>query len=181
VRRFIALAVVSLALLLTLSGCMYQAGTGSVNGSTLQGTVTGWPIGSGTFAATISFGTPPELGLCVPATISVVLTDTAGNNVNKQETGNLCAPSQIVVGASYVFTGDYVVTGGTGPYQGATGSGFSTIDLVIGQGGHGIPTLVGFRATEIGTFQTAGAGSASATRERTVKMQGTVKHLKLSH
>jgi hypothetical protein len=159
---------------------MYETATGSVNGTSLQGTVTGWPIGSGTFAATIGFGTPPPLGACVPATITVVLTDTAGNSLNKQETGQLCAPSQIVVGASFVFTGDYVITGGTGSYEGATGSGFSTVELVIGQGGHGFPTLVGFRATEIGTFQTAATGSASAGRERTVKMHGTVKHLKLS-
>src|SRR5829696_6070790 len=160
-RRLIALAAVSLTTVLTLSGCMYQAATGSISGLSMQGTVTGWPIGSGTFTATLGFTESPPLGSCVPATVTVQLTDTAGNTVSKQETGQLCAPPQLVAGASFVFTGDYVITGGTGPYEGATGTGFSTADFIISQGPHGFPILLGFRATEIGTFETAGTGSAA--------------------
>lgn len=164
-RRFIAVTAVSLAALLTLSGCMWQTASGTAFGGSLSGTVTGWPI-TGTYQATVTMTGPFDAFQCAPVTLSVLLTDAAGNTLQKQEIGRLCQ----IEGDLFRFTGQYTITGGTGLYEGATGSGIATMEAVFG------PRASGFSAQEIGTFQVPGIASAGS--RRTLKMRGTLSTAK---
>ncbi len=106
-----------------------------------SGQVTGTPI-TGTISGTeTNFGNQdPQTG-CFASTVDVTLTDASGNTLTKSETGTLCPvfsspgaplPDLETVGRTTRFTGTYTITGGTGIYAGATGSGTSTIDFVFG-------------------------------------------------
>jgi hypothetical protein len=162
-RRSILVAVAALATVLTLSGCMWQTASGTSFGGSLSGTVTGWPI-TGTYQATVTVTGPFDSFQCAPVTVSVLLTDAAGNTLQKQETGRLCQ----IEGDLFSFSGQYTITGGTGLYEGATGRGIATMEAVFG------PRASGFSAQEIGTFQVPGTSSATSGR-KTFKMRGTVK------
>lgn len=169
--RSIAVTAVSAGLLLTLSGCMFQfaSGSGSWPPGTpfISGTVTGTPI-TGSYTAVITGG-GPSTDQCSNLSLLVTLTDAAGNTVTKEETGLWCTTG----GAGAQFTGQYTVTGGTGIYQGATGSGTSTIQF-------NLTTRFGpimFTSQEIGSFQVP--GTASAASKRRFKTRGTVSAPKL--
>ena len=94
------------------------------------GTVTGTPIAAGTFSSTLTiFYTqftpgPSPFAFCAPASGSATLVDGANsaNTISKDESGQVCA-SSFNSGGSYTFTGTYTITGGTGIYSGATGTG----------------------------------------------------------
>lgn len=166
-RRFIVVAAVSLATVLTLSGCMWQfaSGSGSLPPGTpfISGTVVGTPI-TGTYTAVITGSGPSADPNCNYLSLLVTLTDTAGNTVTKQETLQSCG------GNPALYTGQYTVTGGTGIYQGATGSGTSAIQFTF-SGRLGPFT---FTAQQIGTFEVPATTSATSGR-KTFKMRGTLK------
>jgi hypothetical protein len=102
------------------------------SGCTIQsaGTITGSPITAGTFTSTLTilytqFTTGnPNFAFCAPASGSATLVDGANsaNTITKAETGQVCA-SSFGSGGSYTFMGNYTITGGTGIYSGASGSG----------------------------------------------------------
>lgn len=104
----------------------------SPDGCTIQsaGTVTGTPITAGTFTSTLTiFYTQYTIGnpgyaFCAPASGSTTLVDGANsaNTISKDETGQVCA-SSFGSDGSYTFIGTYTISGGTGIYSGATGSG----------------------------------------------------------
>src|SRR5215208_3731989 len=131
-RRLIAVSAVSLTTVLTLSGCMWQTASGNGFLSQLSGPVTGFPI-TGAYQANIT-GTPETFGTCGTFSFAVTMTDSAGNTVTKNETGTGCplisgGPLPTPFDFTYSLTGTYNVTGGTGIYAGATGTGTSNLTL----------------------------------------------------
>ena len=102
------------------------------SGCTIQsaGTITGSPIVAGTFTSTLTiFYTQNTVGqpgyaFCAPASGTATLVDGANsaNTITKNEAGQVCA-SSFGSGGSYTFIGNYTITGGTGIYSGATGTG----------------------------------------------------------
>lgn len=97
---------------------------------TSAGTITGTPITTGTFSSTLTIYYTqytvgnPDYAFCAPASGSATLVDGAdpANTISKDESGQICA-SSFGSGGSYTFIGNYTITGGTGAYSGATGSG----------------------------------------------------------
>jgi hypothetical protein len=97
---------------------------------TSAGTITGTPITAGTFTSTLTIYYTqyttgnPDYAFCAPAMGSATLVDSANsaNTISKDESGQICASSS-GTGGSYTFIGNYTITGGTGAYSGATGSG----------------------------------------------------------
>ena len=79
-----------------------------------------------TSALAINYGavTFPKPGqYCAPAagTVHIASTTTPGDSIDKTEQGQVCAGTG--TGASHTFTGTYTITGGSGRFTGATGSG----------------------------------------------------------
>jgi hypothetical protein len=79
-----------------------------------------------TSALAINYGavTFPQPGeYCAPAagTVHIVSNSTPGDSIDKTEQGQVCADTS--AGASHTFTGTYTITGGSGRFSGATGSG----------------------------------------------------------
>src|SRR5690242_6669523 len=77
---------------------------------TVSGPTTLTNIGSGTFSASVSFGTTQNIS--APFTITL----TTGDKIN----GTLSVPASALAGGP--LTGSATITGGTGAYSGATGS-----------------------------------------------------------
>ena len=165
-RRFIVVAAVGVVLL-SLSGCMLEGANGTST-STLEGTVSGVPI-TGTYQAvpTASSGSLPG---CLSIDYDVTLTDGAGDTVTKQESLFGCSGDPLNVS----FIGTYSVTGGTGTYAGATGSGTTTLTWNILPG-----CCIRWTSQEFGSFEVPGTASAASTRRRTFKSHGTVSAVKL--
>jgi hypothetical protein len=107
-------------------GCQF---TGSCTES-IAGTVNGTPIHQGTYngTLTIDYGEATsngQGGFCAPAAGPVTLTDSQdpGNSITKQETGQVCEVGATGPNVPHSFSGTWAITGGTGEYSGATGSG----------------------------------------------------------
>jgi hypothetical protein len=127
--------------------------------ATSQGT-TVVTAGSTTFPATFSASTtvdyskvvfPSPTTYCAPASGTVTITSTAKatDQIFKTEQGTVCAGTG--TGASHTFSGTYVITGGSGQFAGATGSGTAASQ---DNGGATITS-----ATENGTISYRGAKS----------------------
>lgn len=77
-------------------------------------------------ALAIDYGqvTFPKQGeYCAPAagTVHIVSSSTPADSIDKTEQGQVCAETS--TGASHTFTGTYTITGGSGRFSGASGSG----------------------------------------------------------
>jgi hypothetical protein len=149
IARFGAAAVVTAGALALMSGSALaatfseqSAGSQTSSGApncqneaagctiTSAGTITGTPITAGTFTSTLTIYYTqftvgnPGYAFCAPASGSATLVDGANSadTISKDETGQVCA-SSFGSGGSYTFIGNYTITGGTGAYSGATGTG----------------------------------------------------------
>lgn len=132
------------------------------------GTVSGTPIADGTIEAveTVTPGETQATSARCPvestrfaATVGVTLTEAGtGDKLFKSETGVACP-----FAGGLIFDGTYTITGGTGRFTGATGSGTSSFD--IPDFGGTFPSGP-FTSTESGTVVLA-AVPASCTGPRT--------------
>ena len=108
-------------------GCQFtQAGCTE----TLSGTVNGTPIHQGTYSGmlTINYSQATsngQGGYCAPASGQVTLTDsqTPSNSISKNEHGTVCEVGATGNNVPHTFNGTFQITGGTGEYSDATGSG----------------------------------------------------------
>lgn len=123
---------------------------------TSQGTAT-VTAGSTTFSATFTASTTVDYSqaqlsgtsYCAPASGTVTITSVTNSSdqIFKTEQGTVCAGTQ--AGAPHTFTGTYVITGGSGQFAGASGSGTATS---VDNGGATITS-----ATENGRIKYPGA------------------------
>jgi hypothetical protein len=107
-------------------GCQLQT-TGCT--LTSSGNLTG--IVGGTYGSTLTImwtqATPNgQGGFCAPAAGDTTLTLPGLGTITKHETGQVCEIGATGVNVAHAFTGTFTVTGGTGFFAGATGSGTAT-------------------------------------------------------
>jgi hypothetical protein len=108
------------------TGCQFTAAGCTV---TSTGTVTG--AFGGTYSSTFTIlwqttGAPnPNApgGFCADATGDVTLTFPGLGTLTKHEVGKVCETTATGANVPHSFTGTFTVTGGTGVFNGATGSG----------------------------------------------------------
>ncbi len=139
-------------------------------GCTIQsaGTITGTPIAQGTFTSTLTiFYTQyttghPGYAFCAPANGNATLVDATNpdNTITKDEGGQVCA-SSFGSGGSYTFIGNYNITGGTGIYSGAAGTG----------------TVNTFQPTQTSPFTGSEDGTIDTSTEKPGKGCGDKNHL----
>lgn len=117
------------------TGTVTNAGTAgcqlSASGCTLSssGTLTG--VVGGTFTSTFTImwtqATPNgQGGFCAPATGQTTLTLPGLGTISKTETGTVCEVGPTGPNVAHTFTGTFTVTGGTGLFNNAIGSGTAT-------------------------------------------------------
>ena len=103
-----------------------------ISGCTLfyGGNVSGSPISNGEFIAILFVNCGgPSSGPCLDAFGFLLMGDSLGE-IEKEETGKVCSnPS------SFTFAGSYSISGGTGAYAGAQGSGTFSKRFVCDLGG----------------------------------------------
>jgi hypothetical protein len=135
---------------------------------TSAGTISGTPIALGTFTSTLTiFYTqytpgPAPYAFCAPANGNATLVDGANpaNTITKNESGQVCA-SSFGSDGSYSFIGSYTITGGTGIYSGASGTG----------------TVNTFQSTQSSPFTGSEDGTINTTSEKPGKGCGDKNHL----
>ena len=110
---------------LSPAGCQFTA-----TGCTVQttGTATSSHLGTGPYTSTLTIkwaaATPNgQGGFCAPATGSSTLTAANGATLTFSQTGTVCEVGKSSPNVAHTFTGTYTITGGTGRFAGATGSG----------------------------------------------------------
>jgi hypothetical protein len=140
------------------------------SGCTIQsaGTITGTPIAEGTFTSTLTiFYTQftvgnPGYAFCAPANGTATLVDgvSPDNTITKSEDGQVCA-SSFGSDGSYTFIGNFEITGGTGIYSGATGTG----------------TVNTFQPTQTSPFTGSEDGTIDTSAEKPGKGCGDKSHL----
>lgn len=118
--------------------------------TTAHGDMTGTPIVSGTWDLRLDTGGPAVGGdgVCLAAAGHGVLTETGADTIEFAHVGIVCEESEL--SSPYHYTASFQVTGGTGRFANAIGSG----DLAA-------------TFTRVGTF-TRGSGSAEFAVEGTI-------------
>ncbi len=106
-------------------GCQF----GFVCTVTINGTATSSHLGTGPYmsALTIDYADvtfPSATEYCAPVTGNSTLYAANGDEVFVSTTGQVCAST--AAGAVHTLTATYTITGGTGRFEGATGSGTET-------------------------------------------------------
>src|SRR5207248_6014136 len=96
---------------------------------TSSGTLTG--VAGGTFTSTFTIlwmqASPNgQGGFCAPATGHTTLTLPGLGTITKNETGTVCEVGPTGLNVPHTFTGTFTVTGGTGVFNNASGSGTAT-------------------------------------------------------
>jgi hypothetical protein len=168
-RRLIVVAAVSISGL-AFSGCLLEVGSVQVSANgcgprpsptctlSISGGVVGTPV-TGNFSGSLPFnlfGTPTLQG-------PVTLTDFNGS-VSQTITADITPDGSIA--------GTYIITGGTGAYAGATGTGTVTF---TGPLDVSLPWTI----VEVGTFELPGSATTSSAREQTLRVRATVSEVKL--
>ncbi len=94
--------------------------------ATFVGHATSSHLGTGAWSAVLtvpfSGAYPSGSGVCAPATGTATLTAANGDDVNFTYTGTVCAAGDIFTSA-HSFTGTYSITGGSGRFDDASGTG----------------------------------------------------------
>jgi hypothetical protein len=184
-RAFVLAAATSLAFAMGAGAAnadvLDEDSTGTWADNTYSGTINpgGTPIASGTQTTDYTLGqfNPnsgcPSAGYDFSATVTLAETGT-GDTITKTETGVACINGLVDLNAS----GSYTITGGTGRFAGATGSGTFTFYLSFVAApfasatedgtiapctrmvtGH-VPGAVSIRSGEVVCFQNATVGGA---------------------
>jgi hypothetical protein len=119
-------------LTLTASGTVTNPGAAgcqtSPSGCTLTSTGNLTGIVGGTYSSTFVIlwtqATPNgQGGFCAPASGDTTLTLPGLGTLTKHETGRVCEVGATGVNVAHTFSGTFTVSGGTGTFAGATGSG----------------------------------------------------------
>jgi len=108
------------------AGCQFTAAGCTLTSS---GTLTG--VVGGTFTSTFTIlwmqASPNgQGGFCAPATGHTTLTLPGLGTITKNETGTVCEVGPTGLNVPHTFTGTFTVTGGTGVFNNASGSGTAT-------------------------------------------------------
>jgi len=111
---------------LSNAGTVSSAGAGTLNAS---GRITGFF--GGTFTASFTFdltsATPNgPSSFCYSATGTVTLTLPGLGTLTKQETGKVCEVGPTGANVPHTFVGTFTISGGTGVFSNASGSGTAT-------------------------------------------------------
>jgi hypothetical protein len=111
------------SIVLSDAGAVSGAGAGTLSSS---GKITGFF--GGTFTASFTFdlasATPNgPSSFCYSATGTVSLTLPGLGTLTKQETGKVCEVGPTGANVPHTFTGRFTISGGTGVFSSATGSG----------------------------------------------------------
>ncbi|MCA1666536.1 MAG: hypothetical protein LC793_03880, partial [Thermomicrobia bacterium] len=123
------------------NGCAPNTGGGKICHFAVSGTFTAAPLGSGTYAGTVTldYSSYSAASPCATATGSITFTNAAGDNLYTM----LAPGSQVceTTPPSAVHTETLIlkITGGTGQFAGATGiihSNGTTMDVVGNPGMH---------------------------------------------
>jgi hypothetical protein len=107
-------------------GCQFSAGGCTLTSS---GTLNG--IAGGTFTSTLTIMWTQARangagGFCAPAAGDTTLTVPGLGTLTKHESGTVCEVGATGPNVAHTFTGSFSVTGGTGLFAGAAGSGTVT-------------------------------------------------------
>jgi len=120
---------------------LHVTGSGSVDTSclvtltenctiTATGSMSGAGINPGTFTLRIDTGSPhtlngypgwPSQGFCIPASMQGTLAETGGDTLQFNHVGLVCEEG--MPGSDYQYNGTFRITGGTGRFSTATGTG----------------------------------------------------------
>ena len=113
---------------LSALGCQF-----TVAGCTVEsnGTGTSSHLGKDTYVSdlTVNWAAASSNGnggYCAPASGPSTITAANGDTLTLQNTGAVCEVGATGSSVPHTFTGTYTITGGTGRFQGATGSGTET-------------------------------------------------------
>jgi adhesin HecA-like repeat protein len=105
------------------AGTVSSAGAGTLNAS---GKITGFFGGTFTSSFTFDLASATPNGpssFCYSATGTVTLTLPGLGTLTKQETGKVCEVGPTGANVPHTFTGTFTISGGTGVFSNATGSG----------------------------------------------------------
>ena len=113
-------------IVLNTAGTVSSAAAGAL---TMSGKVTGFF--GGTFTSSFTFdltkATPNgPSSFCYPATGTVTLTLPGLGTLTKQETGKVCEVGPTGANVPHTFTGTFTISGGSGVFSNASGSGTAT-------------------------------------------------------
>ena len=107
------------------------SGTVTVVPPAFGGTFHGTTSGKGTFSGSFVIGSiPPPCPASVPVTDAITLTAANGDIINEDVNGTVCESSP----NNFHETATYTVTGGTGRYLSATGTGSFISDAYFPNG-----------------------------------------------
>lgn len=113
--------------------------------ATASGQMAGTPILSGTFIVRIDTGSPASFnvnqGICLPAAWRGRLTDAGGDTIDFTHAGWICEEG--VAGSPFLYAGTFRITGGTGRYASAAGTGSVSVTFIRGAGTASLPTGTG--------------------------------------
>jgi hypothetical protein len=127
------------------SGTLTNAGSQN----SFSGTVTGTRIGRGTFSGVskVVVLPPPQCGTApgAPASGSNTLTAANGDTLRYSFSGTVCQSAATSASTTYKLTATYTITGGTGRFTDASGTGaaLATITLFVNTG----PLTIELRGT----------------------------------
>jgi hypothetical protein len=132
-------------------GCQFTSAGCTVSSG---GTITGTPIQQGTYTSTLtidyaSASSNGQGGFCAPASGTATLFGPNGS-ITKNESGTVCEVGPTGNNVEHTFNGTYTITGGTGAYAGASGSGSVTSDQAAGD-----PLVAPITSSEVGSIDTA--------------------------
>jgi len=121
--------------MINATGTVTNAGTAgcqfTVAGCTLSSTGTLTGVVGGTYTSTFTIlwlqaASNGQGGFCAPATGQTTLNLPGLGTITKNETGTVCEVGATGSNVAHTFTGTFTVTGGTGLFNSATGSGTAT-------------------------------------------------------
>ena len=113
---------------LSAAGCQFTSAGCTVES---DGTAISTHLGKGPYVSTLTIDWSAATsngagGFCAPASGSSTLTAANGDTLTFTDTGTVCEVGATGLDVAHTFSGTYAITGGTGHFAGAGGSGTIT-------------------------------------------------------